>query len=104
MNQRQALITEAAQVFAEERAFAGIRAARAAFMPSGPAYERLRKYHGEKTDWVLSAWIDTWLSPAFAHFTLAPHIRALRCPTLALSMNATSTSSGPKPIRSKLAR
>jgi hypothetical protein len=25
--------------------------------------ERLARYHGDKAAWVLSAWVDTWLSP-----------------------------------------
>ena len=77
------LVTESAQIFREEITFEGIRAAKPVFAPRAPAYERLRSYHGDKTDWVLSAWIDTWLDPNFA-FDLTPYITALQCPVLAI--------------------
>ncbi len=80
----EALVTVSAQVFAEAQIYEGIRAAKIAFAKSGPHYERLKKYHGDKTDWVLSAWIDTWLSPAFSDFSLASFIREVRCPVVAI--------------------
>lgn len=83
-NRCQALITEAAQVFAEPRTFEGIRAARGTFAQGAPAYERLYRYHGAKTDWVLRSWIDMWLDPGFADFNLKPVLEDLRCPVLAL--------------------
>ena len=61
----EALIMESAQAFLEDRTRAGILEPRAMFSQD-EAFERLRRCHGEKTRWVLDAWIDTWLSPAFA--------------------------------------
>ncbi|MCR2726207.1 alpha/beta hydrolase, partial [Salmonella enterica] len=61
----RALITESAQTFAEDRTLDGIRAAQRNFAEPGQL-DRLKKYHGDKAAWVLSAWVDTWLSPAFA--------------------------------------
>lgn len=79
----QALITVAAQAFVEERTRAGIRQAQAAFAnPEERA--RLQRYHGARTDWVLEAWIGTWLSPQFADFSLLAVLPQVRCPTLVL--------------------
>ena len=60
----RALVTVSAQAFVEDRTLEGIRAAKADFTQSGQI-ERLRKYHGHKAEWVLNAWTETWLSPAF---------------------------------------
>jgi len=78
-----ALITEAAQVFVEDRTVQGIVAARDGFAQPGQM-ERLERYHGDKAAWVLSAWVDTWLSPQFADWSLVPDLRKVRCPTLAI--------------------
>jgi pimeloyl-ACP methyl ester carboxylesterase len=78
-----ALVTIAAQAFVEERTLQGLRAARVSFAEAGQL-ERLGRYHGDKARWVLSAWLDTWLSPAFAGWSLAPVLPGVRCPLLAL--------------------
>jgi pimeloyl-ACP methyl ester carboxylesterase len=78
-----ALITESAQSFVEDRTRAGIVEAQRAFAADGQI-ERLAKYHGDKARWVLGAWIDTWLSPAFAQWTLDAQLRRVQCPVLAL--------------------
>lgn len=79
----QAMITMSAVTFVEQRTLSGIRQARAWF--ADPAQrERLRRYHGERSDWVLSAWIDTWLAPDFAKWTLAHALPAVGCPSLAI--------------------
>jgi pimeloyl-ACP methyl ester carboxylesterase len=78
-----ALITESAQAFVEDRTLAGIREAQQLF--ADPAQvERLGRYHGDKARWVLAAWIDTWLSPAFADWTLDAVLPQVACPVLAL--------------------
>ena len=78
-----AIVTLAAQAFVEDRTIAGIEQARDAFQKDGQI-ERLAKYHGDKARWVLDAWIETWLSPAFAHWSLDDDLRRLRCPVLAI--------------------
>jgi len=79
----QAMITMSAVTFVEQRTLTGIRQARAGF--AAPTQrERLRRYHGERSDWVLSAWIDTWLAPDFATWTLAHALPAVGCPSLAI--------------------
>ncbi|WP_434984615.1 alpha/beta fold hydrolase [Vreelandella zhaodongensis] len=77
------LITIAAQTFNESRTRRGIEAAQAAFqMPE--QFAKLEKYHGDKAHWVLHAWTDTWLHPAFEHWSLIPALERVNCPTLVL--------------------
>ncbi|PCM45835.1 alpha/beta fold hydrolase [Marinobacter sp. ANT_B65] len=78
-----ALITEAAQAFVEDRTIDGIRDAETLFAQDGQI-ERLKKYHGEKAEWVLRAWVDTWLSETFRHWTLTETLSRVRCPVLAI--------------------
>jgi pimeloyl-ACP methyl ester carboxylesterase len=78
-----AVITLSAQAFVEDRTTAGIREAKAGFQAPGQI-DRLARYHGDKAQWVLDAWTETWLSPEFAGWTLDDDLRALRCPLLAL--------------------
>jgi pimeloyl-ACP methyl ester carboxylesterase len=78
-----ALVTEAAQAFVEERTLAGIRAAKAELtQPAGLV--RLEKYHGARARWVLDAWTETWLGPAFASWRLDSELHQVRCPVLAI--------------------
>jgi pimeloyl-ACP methyl ester carboxylesterase len=78
-----ALVTIAAQTFIEDRTLAGIRLAQRDFQdPDNRA--RLARYHGDKTPWVLDAWIGTWLSPAFADWALDRPLAGVRCPVLAV--------------------
>jgi pimeloyl-ACP methyl ester carboxylesterase len=79
----EAVMTEAAQAFVEDRTLDGIREAQAAFEAPGQI-ERLARYHGDKARWVLEAWTRTWLSPEFATWTLDDDLRNLRCPLLAI--------------------
>lgn len=78
-----ALVTESAQIFVEDRTRRGIEAAKIQFAAPGQL-RRLEKYHGDKAAWVLSAWIDTWLSDGFAAWNLDAELSRLRCPMLAL--------------------
>ena len=78
-----AVVTESAQSYVEDRTRAGLLAARAEFAQPGQI-ERLARYHGTRARWVLTAWIDTWLSPAFADWSLDDDLRGVRCPVLAL--------------------
>lgn len=78
-----ALVTEAAQAFVEDRTVKGIRDAKQVFAQDGQM-DRLKKYHGEKADWVLRAWTDTWLSEAFQHWTLNETLSRVSCPVLAI--------------------
>ncbi|MGS0891892.1 alpha/beta fold hydrolase [Burkholderia stagnalis] len=79
----RALVTIAAQAFVEDRTLAGIRDAGRQFDEPGQL-DRLERYHGDKAEWVLRAWVDTWLSPAFRDWTLDDDLPRVRCATLAI--------------------
>ena len=77
------LVTIAAQAFVEERTLDGIRVAKRDFEdPASVA--RVARYHGDKARWVIDAWIETWLRPDFAGWTLDAGLAGVRCPVLAV--------------------
>lgn len=78
-----ALVTIAAQAFVEDRTRAGIVEARALFQDAAQL-ERLSKYHGSKSRWVVDAWTETWLSASFADWTVDAWLPRLQCPLLAI--------------------
>jgi pimeloyl-ACP methyl ester carboxylesterase len=78
-----AVVTLSAQAFVEDRTVSGLHDARAAFERPGQL-ARLERYHGRKARWVLESWLETWLAPAFAGWTLDDDLRQVRCPILAL--------------------
>lgn len=77
----RAVVSEAAHVFVEEIALAGIRAA-------GITYERgdlrkgLQRYHGANTDAMFRGWHDTWLRPDYRDWNIERELRQIVCPTL----------------------
>jgi pimeloyl-ACP methyl ester carboxylesterase len=79
----QAVVTESAQAFVERRTTEGISDAKRAFGQERQL-DRLRKYHGDKAEWVFNAWIETWLSPAFAGWNLDEDLAGVQCPVLAI--------------------
>lgn len=78
-----ALVTEAAQAFVEDYTLRGIEAAREQFRQP-TEFARLVRYHGDKARWVLDAWTETWLDPAFAGWSLRPVLPRVGCPVLAI--------------------
>ena len=78
-----ALITESAQAFVEDRTVEGLEDARALFKDPGQV-DRLKRYHGDKARWVLDAWIESWLAPAFASWSLRPVLPQVDCPALVI--------------------
>ena len=77
------LITIAAQVFAEKTTLSGIRQARTQFTDAAQ-FDRLARYHAQKTRWVLDAWINSWLDPGFANWNLRKVLPYVRCPSLVI--------------------
>jgi pimeloyl-ACP methyl ester carboxylesterase len=75
------VVTEGAHVFVEEETLDGIRAAKAAFETTDLA-RRLARYHGDKVPAIASAWIDTWLSPAYRSWNIESYLPGARCPAL----------------------
>jgi len=79
----QALVTIAALAFVEDRTRHGIRQTQAAFAEPGQL-DRLRKYHGDKAEWILWAWIETWLSDSYTDWTIETSAASVACPLLAI--------------------
>lgn len=79
----EAVVTVSAQSFVEDRTLRGVHAAKAHYADP-QQLERLRKYHGARAEWALRAWIDVWLDPAFANWTLDAALRQMSCPVLAI--------------------
>lgn len=78
-----AVISESAQAFLEPRTLEGLETARRTF--SSPAQvARLRRWHGEKAEWVLRAWLDVWTSPSFADWSLRETLPKVTCPVLTI--------------------
>ena len=78
-----ALITESAQAMVEDVTLEGIRKAKVNFK-NEKFFNRLAKYHADKTQWVLDAWTETWLNPAFAAWCLDRYLAQVCCPVLSI--------------------
>lgn len=77
------VVTESSQPYIEAKTREGIMQAKQAF--ADPAqFARLEKWHGARARWVLDAWTETWLSPAFRDWNLTPWLHQVHCPVLAL--------------------
>lgn len=76
------VITEAAHVFVEVETLQGIDKADHAYQAG--KLERLRQYHGDKTDALFYAWADTWRNPEFASWNMEYALPAITRPVLAL--------------------
>ena len=81
-----ALVAEAAHIFVEPAALAGIRRAREAFHAPGNRWRpALHRHHGAKTQAMFDAWAETWLSPAFsAAFDMRDALPSITAPLLAI--------------------
>ena len=75
------VVSESAQAFVEDRTKAGIIQAEKDFANPG-VFAKLERYHGDKTRWVLDAWIKVWLSDAFADWSLKEFLPRMKCPAL----------------------
>jgi pimeloyl-ACP methyl ester carboxylesterase len=77
------VITEAAQAFVEPRTLAAIRSAKVQFCHPDQ-FEKLVKWHGDKARWVLDAWTEVWLAPAFSSWNIDRYLAEVTCPVLAI--------------------
>lgn len=82
-NHCAAVIYESAQAFVEERTLSGIRDANKAF-ENEAQFAKLARWHGERAKWVLAAWTEVWLDPAFRDWSLDRYLGKLHCPVLAI--------------------
>ncbi len=94
----RALVTIAAQAFVEERTLDGIRVAKQGFQDPAQL-ARLARYQGDKARWAVDAWTESWLSPAFADWTLDRPLSQVRCPVLALHGDRDEYGSAEHPTR-----
>ena len=79
----EALITESAQAFPEDKTLQSISEAKAQFKESSQL-KRLEKYHGTKAEWVVDAWTESWLHPDFVAWSLKEVLPRVTCPVLAI--------------------
>ncbi|MEZ5826408.1 MAG: alpha/beta hydrolase [Geminicoccaceae bacterium] len=79
----RAVITSGAQAFVEDMTREGIRRAQEEFADP-EQFARLRKYHGDKAEWVLDSWTGNWLSEKFAGWDNAGTVERVSCPVLAI--------------------
>lgn len=77
------VIAESAQAFVEDKTLEGIRTAKEGFRDINQL-QRLAKYHGDKAEWVLHAWTETWLAENFRNFSLVDVLPKVKCPVLAI--------------------
>jgi pimeloyl-ACP methyl ester carboxylesterase len=76
------VVTEAAHVFVEAEAIAGVESAVRAYEAGKLA--GLERYHGEKTDRVFWAWAQIWLAPWFRSWNIEYALPPIQCQVLAL--------------------
>lgn len=77
----QGVITEGAHVFTEELTLNGIRDAKMSFETTN-LREKLFKYHRERVDEVVNAWINIWLHESFKSWNVERYLPQLICPSL----------------------
>lgn len=77
----RAIIIEAAHVIVESVTLDGVRAAKHQYQTTN-LKDRLTKYHGEHVPTLVSAWIDTWLDPAFADWDITATLATITSSTL----------------------
>lgn len=75
------LITEGAHVFVEDISYAGLRRALIDYKTTD-LKGKLAKYHGEKTDEVFWAWMNTWSSRKFSVWNIEHLLPNINCPAL----------------------
>lgn len=80
-NHCRGVVSVSSQAFVEERTREGIRVAQAAFQ-NPDQLNKLKRWHDEKAQWVLSAWTDVWLSDAFADWNIIQEVKDISSPTL----------------------
>ena len=79
-------ITLAAHVINETETILGIEPALKAF--EAKKLEKLRTFHGDKTNDLFYAWADTWRSEAFKNWNILDELTSVSSPVLALQGDA----------------
>lgn len=76
------IVTEGALVRVDPTSLEDARATEAAISPTRMI--GLTRYHGDKTDALVQAWIHTWFSPTFADWTIEALLPQLEIPLLVI--------------------
>ncbi|WP_378188202.1 alpha/beta fold hydrolase [Aquimarina sp. W85] len=82
-NTFEAIITEGAHVFVEDKTLDGIIRAKQAYKTTS-LKSKLEKYHGSKTNSVFKLWTETWLSKDFKKWDITGYLKKIQCPTLVI--------------------
>ncbi len=77
------VVSIAAHVMLEEVTVQGVRVT-VATADETRLVERLRKYHGEKSERLYSVWHETWLNPAHREWNLLHYLPKIQCPVLVM--------------------
>lgn len=93
-----AVISASALVLVEDRAVAEIANAKQGFADH-IQFEKLARWHGERTQWVLDSWTEMWLSEEFRHWTLDTYLAQIYIPVLAIHGGADEYGSRASPER-----
>lgn len=80
--QLKGIISEAAHVFVDHEARAGIKKAGAAWAEG--KLKGLSKYHGDKTATIFKAWSEIWLTEWFRHWNIEYLLPSIEVPVLVL--------------------
>jgi pimeloyl-ACP methyl ester carboxylesterase len=81
------VVSEAAHVVVEDETIGGIAPAVEAYTRTS-FREKLRNYHGSKTDALFEAWSKTWQSNFFRDWNIINELPNIQCPVLALQGDA----------------
>lgn len=77
------VVAIAAHVMLEEVTIQGVRDTVATAIET-QLIERLRKYHGEKSERLYRVWHETWLNPAHREWRLFEYLPMIQCSVLAM--------------------
>lgn len=76
-----AVICEAGHIFVEDITVQGVKDAWEAYKTTNLP-ERLAKYHGDKTEMMVKAWTEIWLSERFKAWNIEPILKNIMAPLL----------------------
>ncbi|WP_313580406.1 alpha/beta hydrolase [Chishuiella sp.] len=80
-NQIKGAIIEAGHIFVEEITLRGIYDAKKAYETTNLP-NRLKKYHGDKTETIFKAWTETWISKDFKNWNIEHFVSNIVVPIL----------------------
>ena len=92
----RAVISESAQSMMESVTRNGILSGTARFQPP-EQMQRLRRYHGDKAEWVLRSWADGWIRPEFESWSLRPTLQKVYAPVLVIHGDRDEFATGAQP-------